>query len=91
MTETEHSDAYHTPQAKPVWWKTPSGLVGMFFFAAAGYVLLTEHTAHVVSYLPWLIILLCPLMHIFHHRGHGNGGHGAQGDGGAPNEGGRDA
>ena len=39
--------------------------------------LLTRHTDHVVRYLPLLILLACPLMHVF---GHGHGGHGAQGD-----------
>ena len=46
------------------------------FFLAAGYFLWTEHRAHVVQFLPWGILALCPLMHVFMHRGHG--GHGAQ-------------
>ena len=37
---------------------------------AAAYVLL-EHRAHVVEWLPYLLLLACPLMHIFMHRGHG--------------------
>lgn len=40
------------------------------FAVAAGYFLWTEHRAHVVEYLPWAIFLLCPLMHVFMHRGH---------------------
>jgi hypothetical protein len=37
--------------------------------------LLTEHTAHVFGVLPWLLILACPLMHIFMHHGrHGRHG-----------------
>lgn len=27
-----------------------------------------------VSYLPWLLVLACPLMHLFMHGGHGHGG-----------------
>jgi hypothetical protein len=41
----------------------------------AGFFLLTEHTAHVFGVLPYLLILACPLMHIFMHHGH-RGGHG---------------
>jgi hypothetical protein len=40
-----------------------------------GFFSLTEHTAHVFGVLPYLLILACPLMHIFMHHGH-HGGHG---------------
>ena len=46
------------------------------FLAVAAFFLITEHTAHVLGALPYLILLLCPLMHFFMHRGHeGHGGH----------------
>ena len=45
------------------------------FLVIAGYFLFTEHRAHVLPYLPFLLLLACPLMHFFMHRGHGNGGH----------------
>ena len=45
------------------------------FLAIAGYFLFTEHRAHVLPYLPFLLLLACPLMHFFMHRGHGHGGH----------------
>ena len=44
------------------------------FLGVAGFFLLTEHRAHVLGYLPFLIFLLCPLMHIFMHKGHGKQG-----------------
>jgi hypothetical protein len=47
-------------------------LVG--FLAIAGFFLLTEHRAHLLGILPFLLLLACPLMHLFHHSGHG--GHG---------------
>jgi hypothetical protein len=42
-----------------------------------GYWLYTYHAEHALGFLPFAILLLCPLMHIFMHRGHGHGGHGA--------------
>ena len=30
-----------------------------------------KHRAHVISYLPFLLLLACPLLHLFH----GHGGH----------------
>jgi hypothetical protein len=48
------------------------------FLGAAGFFLLTEHRAHVLGTLPFLIFLLCPLMHIFMHKGH-RGHHGSGG------------
>lgn len=41
--------------------------------AIATFFLLIEHRAHVLGWLPWLILLACLLMHVFMHRGH-NGG-----------------
>ena len=39
------------------------------FALIAAYFLITEHRAHVFQYLPFLLVLACPLMHLFH--GHG--------------------
>jgi len=52
-------------------------LVG--FGSIAAYYLLTEHTAHVFGALPFLLLLACPLMHLFMHHGHDHGPeHGSQ-------------
>jgi hypothetical protein len=55
----------------PPWWRTRSGLVLCGFLLIAGFYLLIEHTAHVFGVLPFLLILACPLMHLFMHHGHG--------------------
>ena len=55
------------------WWRTPIGIVACGFLIVAGFFLLTEHTAHVFGVLPWLLILACPLMHLFMHHGHRSG------------------
>jgi hypothetical protein len=47
--------------------------IGLIVFGAVtGYFLLTEHLAHTVGALPFLLLLACPLMHIFMHHGHCN-------------------
>lgn len=47
------------------------------FLAFISYFLITEHWAHIVPYLPWVILLACPFLHLFMHGGHGHGtGHG---------------
>ena len=52
--------------------------------SAAAYFLLTEHLAHVIGALPYLLLLACPLMHVFMHGGHG--GHGGHRHGHGPDQ-----
>lgn len=62
--------------SKRNFWLTPNGLGAIAIIASLLYLLLAEHRAHFIYALPWLIFLLCPLMHIFMHGGHGgHGGH----------------
>lgn len=42
-----------------------------------GFFLFTEHRAHLFGVLPFLLVLLCPLMHLFMHHGHGSHTHGS--------------
>ena len=37
--------------------------------------LFKNHTTHILSVFPYLILLACPLMHIFMHGGHGGHNH----------------
>ena len=39
--------------------------------ALVALVIYTGHGRHALYYLPFLIILACPLMHLFMHHGHG--------------------
>ena len=41
------------------------------FALVAASFLIAEHRAHLLGALPWLIILSCPLLHLFMHRHHG--------------------
>ena len=53
------------------WLRSKTGLVTLFFLAIAAFYFITEHTLHVYGVLPYLLILLCPLMHLFMHGRHG--------------------
>ena len=60
-------------------------LVGLcVLVAAALFLLWEEHEAHILGALPYAILLLCPLMHLFmhggHHHGHGHHDEGHDGD-----------
>ena len=53
------------------------------FLALAVFYLGVEHRAHLAGTLRWLplaILLLCPLMHVFMHKGHGGHGQGGNAD-----------
>lgn len=60
---------------KTSFWMTNKGLAAIGLIAAVSYFLFVEHREHVFEFLPFLILLACPLMHIFMHGGHGLGGH----------------
>lgn len=53
------------------WLRSPTGLVLLAFLAIAAFYLVTEHTAHFFGFLPYALLLLCPLLHLFMHGGHG--------------------
>ena len=63
MAQEEHANS----------WRSKNRLVLIGFLAVAAYFLWTEHRAHVVQFLPYGLLLLCPLLHFFHG---GHGGHG---------------
>jgi hypothetical protein len=56
------------------------GLALLGFLTIAAFFLFTEHRAHFFGILPYLLLLACPLLHLFMHGKHG--GHG--GDHGDP-------
>lgn len=49
------------------------GLLG--FLGIAFFFLWSEHRAHLMGALPFLLLLLCPIIHLFMHHGHHHGGH----------------
>ena len=65
-----HDHSRHDPQPGRFWGSRYS--IGLLVLGAvAAYFLLTEHRAHFFGALPFLLLLACPLMHVFMHRGHG--------------------
>lgn len=57
--------------AKQSFWLSGKTLAVCALLAVAGYLLIRDHTDHIIQYLPFAIFLLCPLMHVFMHGGHG--------------------
>ena len=56
-------------------WRSPAMVASAMLIQIIAFYVLREHWSHVVGAWPYLLLLLCPLMHVFMHRGHG--GHGA--------------
>ncbi len=62
------------PSNEKRFWRSRRAWVLLGFLAIAGFFLLTEHRAHLLGVLPFVLLLLCPLLHLFGHGGHGHGG-----------------
>ncbi|MFM0327856.1 DUF2933 domain-containing protein [Caballeronia glebae] len=57
-------------------WKSRGAIAMVVFGAVAAFFMFSEHRAHFLGVLPYLLLLACPLMHVFMHHGHRNGTHG---------------
>ncbi|MBI2308532.1 MAG: DUF2933 domain-containing protein [Rhodocyclales bacterium] len=80
--EHDHSQHHTHNGARPQssgGWDRKSKWAWIGFAIVAGFFLVTEHRAHLFGILPYLLLLACPLMHLFHHHGHGR--HGAEHEG----------
>lgn len=73
LDHPNHGTAPNQDAARPQssFWRSKAGIVACGFLLIGGFFLLTEHRAHVLGILPYLLILACPLMHLFMHKGHG--------------------
>lgn len=60
---------HHSPNGG----KTRINWILIGFLAIAAFFLFGEHRAHALGALPYLLLLACPLLHLFMHRGHGGG------------------
>lgn len=69
---SDHTHHQHATDSKaPTFWGSRYGIGLLLFGAIAAFFLLTEHRAHLFGALPFLLVLSCPLMHMFMHGGHG--------------------
>lgn len=64
------------------WAHSRTGLVTIALLAIVGFFLVVEHYAHIFGLLPFALLLLCPLMMLFMHGGHGSHDH----NNGQPND-----
>ncbi|RWA75395.1 MAG: DUF2933 domain-containing protein [Mesorhizobium sp.] len=91
--DAEHRSGNGSEPRQRGFWTSTTGLVTIAFLAIAAFFLVSEHRAHAFGFLPWLLLLACPLLHVFGHGGHG--GHhgrssesdrGSNGDRGQPHQ-----
>ncbi len=68
-----HDDDEHTPH--PAFWRSRYALGLLVIGAVATFFLLSQHRAHFLGALPYVLLLTCPLMHMFMHHGHGKHKH----------------
>ena len=52
--------------------RTAKGIAILFVAVVVASYFVIWHQQHVFAALPMLVILACPLMHIFMHGGHGH-------------------
>lgn len=52
------------------WLLSRAGLATCVVVAVLGFLIYTGHSAHLLGAAPYLLLLACPLVHIFMHGGH---------------------
>lgn len=53
------------------WFWSRTGVAVTMVVAMLAYFLLRSHTDHILASAPLLLLLACPLIHLFMHGGHG--------------------
>ncbi len=73
LHDHQHDSSQHNPsteQSATRWYTTPLGLLCLGLAPAMGYYLWAYHTQHVLAFLPFVLFLACPLMHLLGHKHH---------------------
>lgn len=73
MTHSHEQTGSVKPARRP-FIKSPAGIAVAMGVLIAAFYLLREHWQHVGGSWPYLLLLACPVMHLFHGHG-GHGGH----------------
>lgn len=71
----EHSHDHDDSGNGQSWLFSRTGIATIVAVSVLGFLVYEGHGAHLLGLLPYLLILSCPLMHIFMHGGHGGHGH----------------
>jgi hypothetical protein len=70
MDHSAHNESSALEGVAP--WRRPWGAALLMVVLIAAFFVLREHWAHVAGSWPYLLLLACPVMHLFHrHGGHG--------------------
>ena len=69
MPARDHPHDHRRAELEGSFWTSRAFLVCAGFLIIVLVLLWTEHLAHALGYLPYLLILACPLMHLFMHGG----------------------
>lgn len=67
-------------QPQVSFWRGPAGIALGMLLVIALFYLAREHYGHISLLLPYAILLLCPLMHLFGHHHGRHGRHGGTGN-----------
>lgn len=65
--DSSHDNSSHGHES---WIFSRTGIATVVALAVIGFLIYTGHSAHLLGFLPYLLILSCPLMHVFMHGGH---------------------
>lgn len=73
MNHDLHISTTQTAPSRAAWYQRPSGIAGAMAALILGFYLLREHWYHIAGYWSYLLLLACPLIHLFHggHHRHG--------------------
>lgn len=69
----QHHNDSNQPGKPTSFAKSGYGVALIMLALIVGFYLIKEHWTHLGQSWPYLLLLLCPLMHIFMHGGHGHG------------------
>jgi DUF2933 family protein len=74
MSSQHHAENAHHSSLQDWLWSR-AGIVTLVAVAILGFLVYTGHTVHLLGFVPYLLLLACPLMHLFMHGGHGGHHH----------------
>jgi hypothetical protein len=80
MSDPTHSSHSDSSREHENWFFSRTAIATVVALAVIGFLIYTGHSAHLLGFLPYLLILSCPLMHIFMHGGHHGHRHNSEHD-----------